>query len=59
MTKPTFCEFIAAKLGSRNWVVARKTARIVRKYGEDVVALSQKKYSVIATEYEAAYGARY
>lgn len=31
---------IAAYLETRNWVVARRTPRIVERYGADVVCLS-------------------
>lgn len=54
--RPPFIEFIRAKVGP-NWVVARRTARIVRKYGEDVVALSQSQFTAIKDEYVAKYGA--
>jgi len=37
-------------LGSKNWVVAHRTKRIVEKYGEDVVGISQKRYTAIVTE---------
>lgn len=51
-----FVDWIADQLGSRNWVVARRSPRIVRKYGDDVIALSQKRYSQFADKYAAAFG---
>lgn len=37
------CPDITPIVGN-NWVVARRTARITRQYGEDVVALSPARY---------------
>ena len=34
---------LCAAIGSDNWVVARRTKRIVERYGEDVVTLSSKQ----------------
>jgi hypothetical protein len=48
----TFCEFMAWTLG-QNWVVARRTKRIVRKYGDDVVCISQRRYSEMRRQFEA------
>ena len=50
---PTATE-IAEYLGGRNWVVARRTPRIVRKYGADVICISQAKYSKMHRELLAA-----
>lgn len=47
-----FCEFMRSTIG-RNWVVARRTARIVRRYGDNVVCLSQKGYSKLRAQHEA------
>lgn len=57
--KPSFCEFLRAKFDGRPWCVARRTKRIVERYGEDVVAMSAKKYEALEAEYEALYGKRY
>lgn len=46
----TITDLIERKYGSRNWVVARRTSRIVERYGEDVVALSQRKFSALKAE---------
>ena len=40
---PTSDEF-AAEVGGHNWVVSRRTPRILAKYGEDVICLSPKRY---------------
>lgn len=48
----TFCEFMAAMLG-RNWVVARRNWRVIRRYGDDVVCISQRRYSELRREFEA------
>lgn len=39
----TLTDLIEREYGGRGWVVARRTANIVRKYGEDVICLSPKK----------------
>ena len=31
-------------IGSRNWVIHRRTRRIVEKYGADVICLTPKQY---------------
>lgn len=42
--EPTLDE-LAAAIGGHNWVVvARRTPRIVARYGEDVICISQRKY---------------
>lgn len=45
-------DLIERKHGSRNWVLARRTARIVERYGADVVTLSQAKYRALEIELE-------
>lgn len=35
---------IAEYLGTRNWVVTRRTAKTIARYGADVVCLSAQKY---------------
>ena len=42
--EPTAGE-ISAVLGSSNWVVARRSPRIVEHYGEDVVCISPQGYA--------------
>lgn len=32
-------------VGGRNWVIARRTPRIVARYGVDVICLSPKRYA--------------
>lgn len=34
----------AREVGGRNWVIARRTKRIVERFGEGVICLSQKQY---------------
>jgi hypothetical protein len=41
--EPTAGE-ISAVLGGKKWVIARRTPRIVERYGEDVVCVSQQAY---------------
>lgn len=48
----SFTAFIRERVGA-NWVLARRTPRIVARYGEDVVALSQQQYAGLAAEYES------
>jgi hypothetical protein len=38
-----FDEF-AKIVGGHNWVIARRSSRIVARYGEDVVCLSARRY---------------
>jgi hypothetical protein len=45
---------IAAYLGTRNWVVTRRTPKIIARYGEDVVCLSGKKFRAMQAEILAA-----
>lgn len=52
MAQQSFLEFIREKLGTKNWVIARRTAGVVRRYGDDVVCISQKRYSAIKAEHE-------
>lgn len=34
-------------IGTKNWVVAQRSKRILRKYGPDVVCLSSKRYEAL------------
>lgn len=43
-TKTKFTELVEREHGSSNWVLARRTASILRRYGPDVVTLSKKEY---------------
>lgn len=38
------CAELTAEIGGKNWVVARRTPRIVAQYGEDVICLTPKAY---------------
>lgn len=49
----TFIEYIRATVGTSNWVVfARRTKRIVEKYGDDVVVFTPKRYKELRRKYE-------
>lgn len=37
-------EEMRRELGGSNWVIARRIPSIIRKYGEDVICVSSKKY---------------
>lgn len=54
--QPTFCDFMREKVGA-NWVIARRSPRIVRKYGDDVATISQAAYRKLNAEYEARFRA--
>ena len=45
-----FCGFMYRRVGP-NWVIRRRTKRIVAKYGFDVVCLSQKAFNALKEEY--------
>lgn len=47
-----FCVFLRTKVGP-NWVLARRTSRILAKYGESVVCLSPKRYRALEAEFNA------
>jgi hypothetical protein len=54
----TYLDFVRGKLGS-NWVVARRSPRILARYGEDVVCISKQRMRAIDKEYRALYGDPY
>jgi len=41
------CDEIEAVLGSRNWCIARRSPRIVARYGADVITLSPARYAEV------------
>jgi hypothetical protein len=49
-------DFLAEQFGGKKWVIARRTARIVERYGEDVVCVSQARYRAAEREWRALYG---
>lgn len=53
---PTFGEFLRERAGA-NWVLARKTARIVGRYGDDVTCLFKGQYEALRSEWVAAHPA--
>lgn len=48
----TITDLVEREHGTRNWVVARRTKRIVERYGDDVVCLSQKRFRALERESE-------
>ena len=48
----SFNEWMKAN-GRSPWVIARRTARIVRRYGEDVTCLSRQRYDALEAEFKA------
>lgn len=55
MTIPTWPDFLRERVGN-NWVLARRTPRIVARYGADVVCLSGKQLRELEREYRKAHG---
>ena len=53
MPSISFVEFMHQRVG-KNWVLARRTARILQRYGDDVVTLTQAQYKALEQEYEHA-----
>lgn len=50
-----WCDFLSEKTKSKNWVVfARRTPRLVQKYGDDVVVLTPKRYRALREEWKTA-----
>jgi len=45
-----FISFMLSRVGP-DWVVARKTARLVEKYGSAAVFISQSRYRRLSHEY--------
>lgn len=50
-----FTAWLAAKVGP-NWVLHRNTTRIRRRYGDDVVRLSNSRYAALVADYERETG---
>lgn len=52
-------EFLRERMGN-NWVLgARRTDRLVRRYGESVNVVTRKRYAAIEKEWRAMYGDPY
>lgn len=49
-----FADWLKEHLGGRRWVVARRSARIVARYGDDVVLLARSKYAALEAAYVSA-----
>jgi hypothetical protein len=43
---PGMADFLRERIG-RNWVLHRRTARIVDRYGEDVICLTLRQYKAL------------
>lgn len=53
-----YCDFIKRELGD-NWVLARRTSRIIAKYGENVNCVSKKQLTLAERKYRLANGQEY
>lgn len=56
---PNHGEFLSQQFGGRNWVVARRTANIVSRYGEDVICVNKKQMRSAELEWRRLYGDPY
>lgn len=54
----TYADFIRARLGG-NWVIARRSPRVLAKYGEDVICISKQAMRKIDREYRTLFGDPY
>lgn len=52
MAYTSMVDYMLATIGP-NWVVARRSPRIVERYGEDVVCLSQARYATLKALFDA------
>jgi hypothetical protein len=51
MSAPRWPEWLSARIGP-NWVLARRSQRIIEFYGPDVVTLSKRQYDALAAAFE-------
>lgn len=56
MAIPTFGDWLAAKLGTHNWVLARRSRRILEHYGSDVLCLTRTRFAHLKDQYERETG---
>lgn len=49
-----FAGWLKERVGGRRWVVARRAARVVARYGHDVVCFSPQQYDALRAEYVRA-----
>ncbi len=49
-----FADWLQDRLGGRRWVIARRTARTVERYGQDVICFSPQQYDALKAEYVGA-----
>lgn len=52
---PPFSEWLRKTIGP-NWVIARRTQRILFQYGDDVVTLSPKQFETLKERYRRLFG---
>jgi len=55
-TVPNFSDWLAERLGTRQWVVAPRLSPYLRSKGYNL-ALSQKRYAALQAQYDAAQAA--
>jgi hypothetical protein len=55
---PDYLNFMTERLGS-NWVLARRTSRIIARYGEDVNCVSHKQMRAVERDWRLAHGREY
>lgn len=56
--RPTLCEYLERRFGSR-WVVAKRTTRMLEKYGSDTIFISHKRYLSTINNYRYDWGDPY
>ena len=49
-------QFLSEQFGGSNWVLARRSANIVRRYGSDVICVSKKQYAQAERDYRELFG---
>lgn len=52
MAHASLIDYMRATVGPK-WVIARRTPRTVRQYGEDVICLSPAKYAKLQAAFDA------
>lgn len=54
----TYLDFMRERLGA-DWVLARRTSRILRQYGDDVNCITAKQLRKVERDYRALFGDPY
>jgi hypothetical protein len=49
-TYQTFSDYVRERVGA-NWVLARRTPRIIQSYGADVACLTKQQYGKLQEDY--------